>query len=740
MKFCLKSDQWDARKQVCGCFLSPEWVQRPKLAEPYVQRAAAAGFSGWLTFTRQMKQTILEPRVHDAVAALCRIVHRHGLKLILDTDPTWWAEDMIERDADCALWALTPVETKASYGRFDCHVEGPRTHRQIGLQEICAAYIRKGGQWRRLPEGALELDWQSARLTGIDVRGRVRGGYHGPVRMYLAMSCTSLLDHASPAYLRMQRELLERYADIPLDGVAWDEPGKGHSSLTTFRAGRGFLDFFRARRGYDLRERLIHLDSCHETPEAVRVRLDYYGVLSDMHYRCQDRHNRLARKLWGKDIICGTHQTWSGLPADLGAGVQDHFRLAGVLTAAWTDGGVDIERKYYTFPLMLADSIKKERGFRDCYYNDWTYDGRVDDYRFFNRFKTLFHVNTFTHTYSDHSEGLANMRFEPLRRAFEADVELQDRLDALIGERRAHTDVAIWYGWEGYAALPKWCARAAYTWFANTSLALVDAGLYGDFVSSPALAKAVVDGGRLRVNGRPYGVVVLPYAHVLPAAAYRTLRQAARAGVGVVFCGPPPAFTTEGKPIAFHEDAGTDAVRVAEFEDALRAGGVNIAPNAWEPPYIDAVCPVRTRACRSVRNAEDEIVLVQGRESGICWMPGLDPRQDLVDAVRPWCRSPAAVFSANAYHRLFVDARQPDDLVIVIAPREGVPGWTLIPECYAGRERKRPAAKPVDLDALVRVSGCEIRVRGRQWCALRVVGGRLTEWLADDDVCVEEMV
>jgi len=280
--------------------------------------------------------------------------------------------------------------------------------------------------------------------------------------MYLAVTQSSFLDHAHPAYLRMQRKILNAYRDVQLDGVCWDEPGKGHGSLTIFRAGEGFLALFKQRNGYDLRDKLIYLDHFDGTREAVKVRCDYFGTLSDMHYHAQDEHNRQAQRLWGRDIIRGTHQTWSGLPLDLAAGVMDHFKLGEVLTGAWTDGGVDFERKIGAFPLMLADSIKKELAQRDSYYNNWSFGPSVELNKFFLRFMTLYHVNTFIHTYSYHSETLSNMQVEPIRSAYDQEQVMLDRFDQLIDERLSDTDVAIWYGWQGCGSAEMVCPRNLY--------------------------------------------------------------------------------------------------------------------------------------------------------------------------------------------------------------------------------------------------------------------------------------
>ncbi len=810
-------------KQMAGGYVSPEWVVNPELAEPYLKQCAEAGFFAYILFVRHMKQTVMDERVRDAVGKIVEIAHRHGVKLLLDTDPTWWASDLIELYPEAALGRIIPVDARAHKGHIRTGVTKPVNGRIMQFREISALYAESGewrpariaaqsvsggvasseggpniqhrtsnaqrptsniqeGEaygWERIESGDFTCEWQGCRPGGHSGAGltldiRLNEAYTGPVRVYVMVSISNLMDHAHPRYLEMQKTILDRYADIPLDGVTWDEPGKGHDSLKEFRAGEGLLELFRKTNGYDLRDKLIYLDQCDGTAEAVRVRCDYFRALSDMNYNCQYEHNEHAKKLWGDDIIRGTHQTFSGLPLDLACGVMDHFRLGKVLTGAWTDGGINFERKILVFPLMLADSIKKELKQRDAYYNDWATEPHIEPMRFFNRLKTLYHVNTFAHIYSDALEYHVNMRLPDFAEPFEADVPLQDGLDALIGERLGDTDVAVWYGWEGYAALPKWGARVVYTFFQNISLLLTDTGLHGDFISNEGLEAAHVEGDRLMINDRPYKVVILPYAHALPKGVYETVMAAAEQGVKVVFVGPPPEFgliensslgqdqqdlqddraaRDESLPhpvdpvdpvkysslkLGFCEAVGVEPVSFADFEDAMAAAGVHIDPDGWEPTWLDVICPVAPTTAEATRNIEQAITVVKAADKELYWMPSLDPRDDLTDLIAPWCESKVEVFSRNAYHRTFSDPQSPDDVVLVLAPREGMAGWGLMPDGGASNAvAMRPPVKPVNLDALIKIGDKELRVTGEQWCVLHIRDGEVVEYLADDGVRIE---
>lgn len=731
----LKTKNGLTKKQIAGGYLSPEWVLNPSLSEPYIKQCAAAGFFAYILFVRHMRQTVRDDRVRKAVGKVVQICHRHGIKLILDTDPTHWAEDLILLHPAAALWRIIPMETSAFHGRIRAEI---KKHAKIAsFQGILALYRVNNGAYQRMATDRSSLELQGASHNGFSLRLTLPKSYTGPVRMYAAVSESNLLDHASPKYLEAQKKLLDMYSGIPLDGLAWDEPGKGHGSLVEFRAGEGFFDFFRKVKGYDLRQKLVYLDKYDGTPEAVKVRCDYYSALSEMHFNAQRDHNEYAKKIWGDKLIFGTHQTWSGLPADLAAGVFDHFRLGRVLTGAWTDGGVNYERKIMVFMLMVADSIKKELKQRDAYYNDWAPEPSIEPLRFFNRLKTLFHVNTFTHVYSEPLEGHVNMKFPEFRRVFEADIALQDGLDAMIGGRLGDTGLAVWYGWEGYAVLPKWGARAVYTFFQNTSLLLTDTGMFGDFVSSEALATARPLKGTLAINNRPYQTVIVPYANTLPKAVYKKLIQASGKGVKVVFIGPPPEFADNGERLGFCKTIGVEHVTHADFTTAMREKGVNINPDEWEPAFFDVICPVQPVTAKAFRNAEEDIVALKAAGKDLYWMPSLDPREDLTMLISGWTKPGVEVFSRNAYYRTFSDPENPDDFVLVLAPREGMPGWGLMPECLLKSGKDRPPVKATRLRAFAKIAGKELLVGGGDWCALHFVNGDLTEYLADDGVEIE---
>ena len=98
-------------KQIGGVFLSPDWIEDPRLAEPYINRIVDMGYSSMIILVRHQKRTVLDQRVHDAVKAMVSYGHKCGLKVLLDTDHAHWGPSFVEAHPETALWTIRSVET-----------------------------------------------------------------------------------------------------------------------------------------------------------------------------------------------------------------------------------------------------------------------------------------------------------------------------------------------------------------------------------------------------------------------------------------------------------------------------------------------------------------------------------------------------------------------------------------------------------------------------------------------------
>lgn len=728
----------NTRKQIGGMILSPDWIEDPHRAEPYVRAMADQGYLAYVIFIRHQRGTVLDRRVHDAVKAIVRSSHRRGLKVLLDTDPTFWVPDFVESNPAAALWAIRSVTVPVVDGRFEARVSQPPMPEQIVFQEISAVFRPDGAGYRAVPLSQVRFEWTAVGSpAGIILTGTVRGNHTGPLVFYVAFKTFGMADVASPLYLKAQDRMVASYADVPLDGFGWDEPQKGLGDLSCFRAGEVFMAFFEKQNGYDLRSNLIYLDHLDGTARATVVRCDYYRTLSAMNFNAQDRHNRQARKVLGNHLMFGTHQTWCGIPPDVAAGVMDYFRLGKVLTASWTDGAWIWELKYPAFELMLAEGLKKELGFRDAYYNDWTcHWPMIEEMRFATRFKMLYHVNWFNIFFSDHSESLVNWRVRRVAEAARQDAANLDRFDRFVGADFApHSDVAWLYLWEGLAAAPKWLTRIFYTSCANSALHLADRGLFATMMGVDSILKARIGKGRFQVGDLTFKVLVVPYGNVLPSAVYRQIRQMWEAGIPVVFTGPLPERMAEnganiGEPLA--RELGIRPIPFADYQAAYAAQNGVPALNEWEPEWVDFACPVRVTRGIAERDAEGAVVWVKAPDRPLYFLPAPDPREDLTALLQTLVPPCADVYAEDTYHRFFIDPRHPERRVVLAVAKGRIAEAALLPDRYAKKQGYvRPPRKPHPIKALFRIDGQTLDLRGGTWYAVKLERGRVVEAIGD---------
>lgn len=764
------------QKQYAGLLLSPDWISKPAQARPYVKAVAADGYGAAILFSRHAKATLFDRTVHDAVKVIVRQGHALGLKMLLDDDPKWWGEVCAERHPEAAMQVIQPVEAQVvAGGAFEVHAPIPRMGKgQIVFDNLAAAFTVRDGQYRPLPPSRLRVtcaNMGSHPRWDLLVRGTVIGNYAGPLVLYPVFRSFGWPDMAHPHYLRMQKELIDLYADVPLDGFSWDEPGAGKQTVGGYKTGAGFERLFRRLCGYELRPSLIWLDHGDGTERAVRIRHDYYRALAEMHMRAQGVHNRYARRCSKRELAFGTHQTFSGIPLDLGNGAMDYFRWGQVLTAAWTDGSWDFLPRNLIFHLMLADGLRKELGLRDAYYNDWTAAlPAVENMRFATRCKLLFHVNWFNIFFSPFNEGEASPLSEPLHAASRREAANLDRFDAFLGGPfRPRGDVAMLYAWEGIATAPLRVSRAYFCAIQNAALCLTDRNIATDILSPASLARGRIEaepdgddavspvsaataGADLRegprprgpsrvagfaVNGQRYRAIIVPYPHALPAAAYARLMAIVAAGIPVIVFGLPPEFALEAKGgRCIREDfarrVGFQPFGHGDFLASAMAQGRVPGAEDWEPGWLDAVFPVAVTTGRETRDREGRPLFIRASAAPLYYMPVADPRDDLCNLVETVVSAEAGAFAERTYYRFFIDAPEARRRVLVVAAKGYVSGDVCeTDESIARLGGKRQPVKTSGLKALFRLEEGTLTVQGGTWCAVKFEGNAPAESISD---------
>ncbi|MFZ2655568.1 MAG: hypothetical protein WAX69_11620 [Victivallales bacterium] len=724
-------------KQIMGLSYTPRWLLNPELAIPALREVKNGGFGLVIGFIRHMKQTVASETVRNAVAQTTDHCHSLGLRFAVDMDWAHWVDEFVERRPEMAMWSIRRGEAVCMDGAFV--VDIPYTGQGIEeFAEISAAYgvDAKGNTTLLTPEEyACRRDsfnsqypfpsfdddraydyyrpgmggHYTLKLSGATTRRFTR------VVFYVAFMGYKYADVAHPAYLEVQRNLLLSYKDIPLDGVNWDEPGKG-GSTRGYKAGAGFLSFFEKRHGYDLRSRLISLDE-GSSPGTLATRRDYYDTLNEMNHQAQAEFNSLAIELFGKNIHRGSHHTFAGLAVDIRCGCSDYFRQGKVLSHAFTDTGWEqgpFSETIYNF--ALAEGLRKELGMPGAYCNDWSRTPRVKWYDYFTRVKMLYRIDWFAIFVGlwceRHSTFPDDKYWVDVTRNAQALNSVNKFLD---DEYEAVSETAVWHGWEGVSALPasmNFNIRLLQTFSFNLSQIALESGQFFDYVSSKAIEAATPSDGTVKINGRTYRRLIVPYAVAVSGAMWKSLRRCIENKVRIVFVGPPPRWnldTGEDLSPEFCAMAGVAPFTLEEYTAYFLSRKPKPSFDAWEPPLVDFSYPLsHLEGTVMKRDMEGSVASVENSSDNVVYIPGPDPRSLLSGYLGGFHSAGIALEHSGGAHKRMLSSRDGKKHVLLLAAR-----------------------MEQELDEQINIHGKAIIVKGGGWAAIKIAGTDIADTLID---------
>ena len=721
-------------KQAMGLFLTPDWLHDYSDMDEALAEAAAGGFGIIIGFARHMQHTLLDDEVRAAIHHAAETTKKLGMKFALDMDWCHWANKAVEREPEMALWQIVSGESACHEGNFSMTIryEGKAP---VIVEEISAVYgwdekgevhcltadeytCEQNSHGSAYSWPSLDDD-QTVSITKprgggyfCQLSGRVARKYTR-VKVYTAMRSTRYPDVSSPEYLRAQLDLLAFYRDVPMNGVGWDEPGKG-GSMRGLKAGRGFFLKFRDRYGYDLRERLIHLDGGDSTL-AVQTRRDYHAAIVDMNFKAQEAFNRQAKSQYGEDAFLGTHHTYSGMAMDIRCGVMDYFKLGEVLSAAFTDTGWDVSGHSETvYNYVLVDSLRKELGKPLSYVNDWSKKPRTVWYDYYTRLKMLYRIEWFMIFLGRCAENFPTFPWDPYWKDVTRNTQLLESFREVIPENLdTYSEMAVWFSWESPVLQGPTRAHYVRLWM-TCNYNLAEQGLensrFFDYVSTPALEEAEVKDGRVLIGGKPYNRLVLPYASMVSQAMWRKLRDCREAGVELIFIGPPPSRqwdSDESIDEEFCEWVGVRKVSDSQYDAVLRSQRPVPSLTDWEPDKADFRFPVSAEA------GTERLVDIEGdtigvRRENLTWFSNLDPRASFFEHV-PSCAEgvPETVHYGKGYFRWYFDKYSDCAVLVCIAPMYET------------------------LHEFFELAGSHFRLEGGTWAVVRLEGGQTELRLGD---------
>jgi hypothetical protein len=679
------------KDQIMGITLNESFVLHPERVEASMRDLAANGFGIVRLFLRSTNFNHRSPEFIEAVRRGVAEGHRLGLKVAIDCEPHYQPVgiDMGRQFPNAMGQWLVRAETELVEGRFHLRIPNPASsHERPEFRGLAAIYLEHDGKRQLLPELKYEFMYQSETHFSAgylfkehyyqEGRGsterkvnHLRGeGFEGAGKLvvYAIFDDARVVDFWSPDAWHYYDLLLECYRDIPLDGVGWDEPAAA-GDWNSYRYGVGFARAFEELNGYALAPELWKLDSGAMDADAMKVRMDYYRTLNEGTFEAQRRLIAKARELFGPDILTGTHHTWQGEGGinDYRAGAVDYFRLNESMDAGYTDcSWWDPDSVHYAY--TLGSSLGRLTPSGEAEVNTWHQQptGALTDWNV--RLMTLMDITWFNIWYGETSDTALYPTHWTWPRAVK---EMRRHRDAqrLLGKAKPVVEVAMLHGWETVCAINRPGIAAAHKTFSlNTSTLMIDRNVAFDWIDTGLLANAIVVDGKLTNSLGSYRVLVLPYASVLPRAAWDRAVEFAEAGGTVIFTGAPPARDVDGKSL------------VADFAHLLDMpelplerylAGISVAApglTGGRPQQLDVTYPLRGDAKRITISTEDEPHAIRNARGNVHYLTDLDPLARLLEVIEPALMPDVRCASASMLWRLYREESR--DILVLVARKE----------------------------------------------------------------------
>lgn len=676
--------------QSIGLSLNEEMVFAKGKVEAAIQGIAASGYGIVRAMLRNTNLNHRDACVVDAVARLTRVAHELGVRVVFDCEPH---SDPVGRDIgklfpDAMAVRLVRAEGKLVNGHFVLHFPTPGADKGVGESPVVkAAYLQHGdGRVERLQSFSYDQRvthevYDNGHTTSEDsyvegrparhrmhtrLSGELPGGASCTIIVYAGFMDRKKIDFWSEGCRCYYQQLLECYRDIPLDGIGWDEPGQG-GDWSHYLAGDAFCAAFERLNGYALAERLYLLDEPGTSAEAVRVRLDYYRTLNEGLFRAQRDVIAMARQFFGEDLLLGTHHTWQGEGGinDSRAGAVDYFRLNQNMDSGYTDCcWWDTYSVAYAYTLGSSLGRLSPSGATEV--NTWHFKPSNALVEYNARLMTLMNVSWFNIWYGEMSDTC----LYPSHYTWKTTVREARRhreAQRLIGGARPVVEMAMLHGWETVAAINRANIAGAHKTFClNTAELLVDRSIPFDWVDTQLLAEGTVEADRFVTALGRYSILVLPYASLLPRAAWQKCAEFARAGGKLLFVGPPPEMDTEGVLLRdeFAQLLGIPSLSLASYLEGIDARCD--LPNT-RPEKLDVYYPLKGDPERLLVSVEDEPHGIKSPEANVIYLADLDPRIWLLEIIQDWISPEVVCYTESILWRLY---RDDDRRLLVLAARK----------------------------------------------------------------------
>ena len=674
-------------QQSMGLWLNEPFLLRPETIRNAVEEMAAQEFGTVRLFLRNSNFTYRSPEFIRAVALAAQTAHRFGMKAVLDMEP--------HRILCRELGRLHPEATAVKLVRATAIVQNGFYSAQIPavgnlaaempiFDGVEAAFLCRDGRIEavELPFRKTDISDSYGDAGNVDeqyyvagrpaagpgrtfqLSGRLAPGTRGDLILYIRIRDLLQVDFAAPEFRSCNRETLALYREADLDGVGWDEPGC-QNDWSHYRYGDRFAAFFLERKGYELKRELWRLDDRTLQPETVKVRLDYYAMLTEAMFEAQCDLIDYAAELFGRPMLTGTHHTWQGEGGinDYRAGAADYFRLNDRFDAGYTDCSW-WDPKSVCYSYLLGSSLGRLTPSGECECNTWHHKPTIEQAEFHARLMSLYNITWFNIWYGagDTCSFPSHYTWETHCREMRFNRDFQRALAGAAPE----TDIALLHDWQGICGVNRADTANLHKAFClNFSHAAVTGNCAVDFVDHRLLRDGRVEDGRLHCRLGSYARVIVPFAAVLDRGVWNNLLMLADQGGELLFAGPPPQMDPEGGSY-LEEFARLFDIEPVEFRLYHRWFACNHGPLPQaRPERFDPVFPLDGEHVEL--DAEGRPGIIRGRGGRVRWFSGYEPHRPLLRHLLRGRKDGFELFG-DALYRIY---RRPGERLLALAAPKG---------------------------------------------------------------------
>jgi len=328
-------------------------------------------------------------RAHAAIVATAERLGAHGRELVLSMDARQEGPLWADRGLDHCLGWVDSIESSLDEGlewssRLEATFDHFGSHAPV-RSEALAVFGYEPGEEEGTYARMVRLDEETvseAEPGAVRLRVPSRPGWRV---LALAVHYASYPDIFSEYVFERQRALLERYADLPLGGVALDEWGTPPQPQFQFRRAwthpwwsSGFASAYREATRRDALTDLFHQRVAPESDREAQTRaiLGYFEVLRQSTVAFETLHYEETKRRFGPDAFVGVHPTWWGLD-------EDHQSFEIFKNGFnWWQVPREVGQTDEVVPMGVRLALARKAG-RSPFFNMWYSGGTLDVRTFF---------------------------------------------------------------------------------------------------------------------------------------------------------------------------------------------------------------------------------------------------------------------------------------------------------------------------------------------------------------------